>query len=73
MVDARQAFDHAVSQGAEPYLGADRSFDMPAIKGIGGSLLYFVIYDGCSDPFAAEFVGCVPIGHRGSGFSISII
>ena len=68
MVDARQAFDHAVSQGAEPYLGADRSFDMPAIKGIGGSLLYFVTYDGCSDPFAAEFVRLRPDRLQGVGF-----
>ena len=68
MVDARQAFDHAVSQGAEPYLGADRSFDMPEIKGIGGSLLYFVTYAGCSDPFAAEFVRLRPDRPQGVGF-----
>jgi 4-hydroxyphenylpyruvate dioxygenase len=44
-----------VSRGAVPYLEADRSLNMLAIKGIGGSLLYFVQYDGISDPFAAEF------------------
>lgn len=44
-----------MSRGAVPYLEADRSLNMLAIKGIGGSLLYFVQYDGISDPFAAEF------------------
>ena len=30
------------SKGAEPYDGADKTLDVPAIVGIGGSLLYFV-------------------------------
>ena len=51
----RKKIDHAGSRGAEPYLEADRSLNMLAIKGIGGSLLYFVQYDGISDLFAAEF------------------
>jgi len=42
VVDAQQAFEHAVSKGAEPYLEADRTLDVPAIRGIGGSLIYFV-------------------------------
>jgi len=42
VVDAKQAFEHAVKMGAEPYDGPGKVFDVPAIKGIGGSLLYFV-------------------------------
>jgi 4-hydroxyphenylpyruvate dioxygenase len=42
VVNAQKAFDHAVSKGAEPYLGPDKTMDIPAIVGIGGSLLYFV-------------------------------
>ena len=42
MVPARQAFGHAILQEAELYLGADINFDILVIKGIGGSLLYFV-------------------------------
>jgi 4-hydroxyphenylpyruvate dioxygenase len=42
VVDARHAFDHAVSKGATPYTGNDKALDVPAIVGIGGSLLYFV-------------------------------
>jgi len=39
--DAQHAFDHAVAKGAEPYTGDDKTVDWPAIKGIGGSLIYF--------------------------------
>lgn len=42
VVDAQKAFDHAVSKGAVPYKGNDKTLDVPAIIGIGGSLLYFI-------------------------------
>ncbi|WP_109315243.1 4-hydroxyphenylpyruvate dioxygenase [Pseudovibrio ascidiaceicola] len=42
VVDAKQTFEHAVSRGAEAYTGSDKTLDAPAIKGIGGSLLYFI-------------------------------
>ena len=42
VVDAQTAFEHAVAKGAEPYTGSDKTLDVPAIRGIGGSLLYFV-------------------------------
>ena len=42
VVDARHAFEHAVAKGAAPYEGNDKALDVPAIVGIGGSLLYFV-------------------------------
>jgi 4-hydroxyphenylpyruvate dioxygenase len=56
VVNARQAFEHAVSHGAEPYEGRDKTMPAPAIKGIGGSLLYFIdnYRDGVS-PYDAEF------------------
>ena len=41
VADAQHAFDYAVSKGAEPYEGDDKAVDWPAIKGIGGSLIYF--------------------------------
>lgn len=41
VVDAQHAFDHAVKLGATPYDGPDKTFDWPAILGIGGSLIYF--------------------------------
>jgi 4-hydroxyphenylpyruvate dioxygenase len=42
VVDARHAFDRAVALGAAPYCGRDKVLDVPAIVGIGGSLIYFV-------------------------------
>lgn len=44
VVDARHAYERALALGAEPAdaTSAEKSLDVPAIKGIGGSLLYFV-------------------------------
>ncbi len=42
VVDAQKAFAHAVANGAEAYEGNDKTLNVPAIKGIGGSLIYFV-------------------------------
>ena len=44
VVDARRAYERALSLGAEPadVSSAEKTLDVPAIKGIGGSLLYFV-------------------------------
>ncbi len=44
VVDAQQAYQRAIALGAEPsgISSAQKTLDVPAIKGIGGSLLYFV-------------------------------
>lgn len=44
VVDAAKAFERAVAMGAEPYTGkvGPMELNIPAIRGIGGSLLYFV-------------------------------
>lgn len=44
VADARQAYERAVSLGAEPYSGkvGPMELNIPAVRGIGGSLLYFV-------------------------------
>ena len=44
VVDAKHAFDHAVAAGAEPATlrDSEKLLEVPAIRGIGGSLLYFV-------------------------------
>ncbi|MER8943088.1 4-hydroxyphenylpyruvate dioxygenase [Mesorhizobium sp. M0915] len=56
VVDARHAFDHAVAKGATPYEGAGKSLDVPAIVGIGGSLLYFIeTYGEKGSAYDAEF------------------
>lgn len=42
VVDAANALQHAVANGAEEYTGDGKVLDAPAIIGIGGSLLYFI-------------------------------
>jgi 4-hydroxyphenylpyruvate dioxygenase len=57
VVDARHAFEHAVAKGATPYAGDDKVLDVPAIVGIGGSLLYFVeTYGAKGSAYDAEYV-----------------
>jgi 4-hydroxyphenylpyruvate dioxygenase len=71
VVDAGHAFEHAVALGAEPYLEADRTLQAPAIKGIGGSLIYFVDrYGAEGSPYAQEFewLGEVDPRPKGVGF-----
>ncbi len=56
VVDADHTFKHAVSLGAELYEGDDKTLNVPAIKGIGGSLIYFVDqYGDKGSPYNAEF------------------
>ncbi len=58
VVDARRAYDRAVALGAEPagVSAARKVLDVPAIKGIGGSLLYFVDrYGSQGSAYDAEF------------------
>jgi len=68
VVDAKQAFDQAVAKGATPYTGSGKALNVPAIVGIGGSLLYFVdqYYD--TSPYNAEFDWLEPSKPKGIGF-----
>ncbi len=56
VVDAQHALKRAVSLGATEYTGADKTLDVPAVVGIGGSLLYFVdTYGAKGSPYGGEF------------------
>src|ERR1700730_4527250 len=58
VVDAKAAYDRAMALGTEPadVSSARKTLDVPAIKGIGGSLLYFVDrYDAKGSTYDAEF------------------
>lgn len=71
VVDAQQAFDHAVAKGATPYTADDKVLDVPAIMGIGGSLLYFVdTFGGDESPYSEEYewLGDVDPKPTGDGF-----
>ena len=68
VVDAQKALDHAVSKGAEEYTGGGKVLDVPAIMGIGGSLLYFVdqYYD--TSPYNWEYDWIAQSKPEGVGF-----
>ncbi len=68
VVDAQKAYEHAVAKGAEPYDADDKTMDVPAIKGIGGSLIYFIdqYYD--TSPYNVEFDWLTQSKPRGDGF-----
>ena len=56
VVDAKHAFKRALAYGATEYKGADKSLDVPAVIGIGGSLLYLVDrYGAKGSPYREEF------------------
>ena len=66
--DAGHAFKHALKMGARPYEGAGKTMDVPAIIGIGGSLIYFIdtYYD--TSPYNAEFDWVADAHPAGLGF-----
>lgn len=68
VVDAQHAFDHAVKNGAEPYNGNDKTMDVPAIVGIGGSLIYFIDNHREESPYNHEFEWLTDANPEGLGF-----
>jgi 4-hydroxyphenylpyruvate dioxygenase len=66
--DAAHAHAHALSKGAEPYEGPGRVMNAPAIRGIGGSLIYFVDGHREASPYNAEFDWIAPAHPQGVGF-----
>jgi 4-hydroxyphenylpyruvate dioxygenase len=71
VVDAAHALKRALDLGATEYTGADKTLDVPAVIGIGGSLLYFVdTYGAEGSPYSADFdwIGEVDPNPFGAGF-----
>jgi 4-hydroxyphenylpyruvate dioxygenase len=68
VVDADAALKHAVEQGAEEYAGPGKIMDVPAILGIGGSLIYFIdqYYD--TSPYNWDFDWIAQSKPEGVGF-----
>lgn len=63
--DAEKAYQHAIRQGAEPFAEKSANHDLPAIKAIGGSVIYFV--DEHSEPFAGQWQQTAATEGHGSG------
>jgi len=68
VVDAQHAFDHAVSKGATPYTGDGKTMDVPAIVGIGGSLIYFIDQYYEANPYNEAFNWVSDAHPAGVGF-----
>lgn len=71
VVDAQHALARAVAHGAVAYTGDDKTLDVPAIHGIGGSLVYFVeTYGAKGSAYANDFMwtGAVDPKPQGVGF-----
>ncbi len=68
VADAGHAHAHAVRHGATPYEGGDRTVDLPAIVGIGGSLIYFTDRYGDATPYDADFDRVAAPKPEGVGF-----
>ena len=68
VVDAAHAFKHAVAKGAEPYEGDGKVIDVPAIVGIGGSLIYFVDQYVDASPYNEAFEWTTKAHPAGVGF-----
>jgi len=68
VVDAQHALKHAVSKGAEEVTGPGKTLDVPAIRGIGGSLIYFIDQYRDTSPYNAEFDWIAKANPAGVGF-----
>ena len=68
VVDAQVALKHAVSKGAEEYTGAGKTMEVPAIVGIGGSLIYLVDQYFEASPYNDEFNWIANAHPSGVGF-----
>lgn len=68
VVDADHTYQHALSQGAVAFEGDGKSLDVPAIVGIGGSLIYFVDQYRKVSPYDREFNWISDAKPRGDGF-----
>ncbi|MGO4852153.1 4-hydroxyphenylpyruvate dioxygenase [Phaeovulum sp. W22_SRMD_FR3] len=69
VVDAQHALRRAVELGATEYTGPGKSLDVPAVIGIGGSLLYFVeTYGGEHSCYSGEFDWLGEVNPKPEGF-----
>jgi 4-hydroxyphenylpyruvate dioxygenase len=76
VVDAKHAYERALSLGAEPagVRALQKTLDVPAIKGIGGSLLYFVDrYGPKGSPYDSEFEWIGPRDTKPAGAGLYYI
>ncbi len=73
VANAKHAYEHCLAQGATPYTATTdiAVYDLPAIVGVGGSLIYFVDYTNDHANYADEFdySDVHPESHKGQGLT----
>lgn len=65
--NADKAYQHAIANGAKPY--KDTVFGIPAIYGIGNSLIYFIEYQHNKPNYYSQFTFSDPIALEGTGLT----
>ena len=68
VVDAGHTLRHVLALGATEYTGPGKALDVPAIIGIGGSLIYFTDASGDTTPYQADFIWHGKAAPVGVGF-----
>jgi 4-hydroxyphenylpyruvate dioxygenase len=73
VANAKAAYEHALSKGAKPYQAAEGQaiYDMPAIYGVGGSLIYFVDHQNSRANYLHHFtpLSTASASHHGVGLT----
>lgn len=67
--DAKATYQHVLSHGALPYHAEKNIYDLPAIYGVGNSLIYFVDYKNNSPRYAHHFSTLPSSNHAGVGLT----
>ncbi len=71
--DAKAAYEHALANGGKAYepVSSERIYDIPAIYGVGGSLIYFVDYQNETANYQHHFtqIPGVNTKHNGAGLT----
>lgn len=52
---AKAAYEHAIANGATPFQDENDPYQLPAICGVGGSVIYFVDYQNDMPSYATQF------------------
>ena len=75
VVDAAHAFAHAVASGGKPHAGAGgaKTLDIPAIEGIGGSVIYLVDRYGDRSIYDVDFVPLPGVDPNPAGAGLAVI
>lgn len=68
--DAKHAYQHALNYGAQPYLPTENNnhYEIPAIYGVGNSLIYFVDYKNNISNYSHRFTNDSTV-HEGHGLT----